>query len=65
MPAIFAPAVARFFRVSGRVFDECSILGVEWLLTQAAGLGIATLSKPFDMGELASIVDRARAPHAA
>lgn len=39
--------------------------GTPEILTQAAELGIATVNKPFDMGDLASIVDRALAAHAA
>jgi DNA-binding NtrC family response regulator len=39
--------------------------GTPEIFTQAAELGIATVNKPFDMNELASIVDRTLAPHAA
>ena len=39
--------------------------GTPELFARAAELGIATISKPFDMGELASIVDRTLAPRAA
>ena len=39
--------------------------GTPEILVQAAALGIATVSKPFDMGDLASLVDRTLAPHAA
>jgi DNA-binding NtrC family response regulator len=39
--------------------------GTPEIFSQAAALGIATVNKPFDMGDLASIVDRTLAPHAA
>jgi DNA-binding NtrC family response regulator len=39
--------------------------GTPEILTQAADLGIATMIKPFDMSELAAIVDRSLRPHAA
>jgi two-component system, NtrC family, response regulator AtoC len=39
--------------------------GTPDIFIQATELGIATVNKPFDMGDLASIVDRALAPHAA
>ena len=39
--------------------------GTPEIFTQAAALGIATVNKPFDMNELASIVEHTLAPHAA
>jgi DNA-binding NtrC family response regulator len=39
--------------------------GTPEILTQATELGIVTVNKPFDMSDLASIVDRTLAPHAA
>ena len=39
--------------------------GTPEIFTQAAQLGIATVNKPFDMSDLASMVDRTLAPHAA
>jgi DNA-binding NtrC family response regulator len=39
--------------------------GTPDILAQAAELGIATVIKPFDMTDLATIVDRSLAPHAA
>lgn len=39
--------------------------GTPEILRQAAELGIATVNKPFDMSDLASIVDRTLAPRAA
>jgi DNA-binding NtrC family response regulator len=39
--------------------------GTPEIFAQAAELGIATVNKPFDMSDLASMVDRTLAPHAA
>jgi DNA-binding NtrC family response regulator len=39
--------------------------GTPDILARAAELGIATVIKPFDMTDLATIVDRSLAPHAA